>query len=228
MNSRAGLRKVVKTVKGKKGIVRRSYWVKSGQQPKPGRRALNQNAQPQKEGFLKRHAGKLALGAALLGAAALNRHKLAGAARGVGLSRNMHKHDSSGDTYTHVERARHAFQMAKKGYESNRGMDRIDKHTQALAERTAGARGKMRDWRRNHGSALAEHLTNAGGHAAVEHLGGRAGGMAGSAIGGLVAGPLGAQLGGFIGGHAGGFLANRHTSHHIVRAGQRLASWLKR
>lgn len=230
MNSRAGLRKVVKTVKGKKGIVRRSYWVKSGQQPKPGRRALNQNAQPQKEGFLRRHAGKLAVGAALLGAAALNRHKLAGAARGAGLALNAHKHHelAGGAKHSLREKARDAFGMAKMGYSANRGMDRIDKHTQALAERTAGARGKMRDWRRSHGSALAEHLTNAGGHAAVEHLGGRAGGMAGSAIGGLMAGPLGAQLGGFIGGHAGSFLANRHTSHHIIRSGERLASWMKR
>lgn len=221
MNSRAGLRKVVKTVKGKKGTVRRSYWVKSGQQPKPGQRVLRQNAQPQKEGFLKRHAGKLAVGAALLGAAALNRHKLMGAARGIGLSRNMHKHDTSGDAYTHVEKARHAFQMAKKGYESNRGMDRIDAHTANLG-------GKVRDWRRGTGAALASHLTDVGGHAAAQHIGGRVGGMAGSAIGGLLAGPLGAQLGGFVGGHAGSFLANRHTSHHIIRSGERLASWMKR
>lgn len=223
MNSRAGLRKVVKTVKGKKGIVRRSYWVKSGQQPKPGRRALNQNAQPQKEGFLRRHAGKLAVGAALLGAAALNRHKLAGAARGAGLALNAHKHHelAGGAKHSLREKARDAFGMAKMGYESNRGMDRIDAHTANLG-------GKARDWRRGTGAALANHLTDVGGHAAAQHIGGRAGGMAGSAIGGLLAGPLGAQLGGFVGGHAGSFLANRHTSHHIIRSGERLAAWMKR
>lgn len=63
--SRAGLKKVVKTVRGKRGTVRRAYYVKANEAPK-------------KQGFLSRHKGKLALGAAAIGAGLLaNRHKLA-------------------------------------------------------------------------------------------------------------------------------------------------------
>lgn len=36
MTTRAGLRKVVKSVRTKKGVVRRSYWVRAGQQVKAG------------------------------------------------------------------------------------------------------------------------------------------------------------------------------------------------
>lgn len=50
MANRAGLRKVVKTVRGKHGAVRRSYWVKAGEATK---------------GFVKRHKGKIAAGALL-------------------------------------------------------------------------------------------------------------------------------------------------------------------
>lgn len=59
--ARAGLKKVVKTVKGKKRSVRRAYWVKS------------QADQP-KKGFLRRNAGKL-LGAAALAAGAYMAYK---------------------------------------------------------------------------------------------------------------------------------------------------------
>lgn len=62
---RAGLKKVVKTVRGKRGTVRRSYYVKANEAPK-------------KQGFLSRHKGKIAAGALALGAAALaSRHRLA-------------------------------------------------------------------------------------------------------------------------------------------------------
>ena len=51
MASRAGLRKVTKSVRGKKGTVRRSYWVKSqGAANKPMSAG----------GFVKKHAGRLA------------------------------------------------------------------------------------------------------------------------------------------------------------------------
>jgi len=62
---RAGLKKVVKTVRGKRGTVRRAYYVKANEAPK-------------KQGFLSRHKGKIAAGALALGAAALaSRHRLA-------------------------------------------------------------------------------------------------------------------------------------------------------
>lgn len=53
--NRAGLKKVVKTVRGKRGTVRRSYWVR---------------AQEAGKGIIKRHGGKIAAGA-MLGAAIL-------------------------------------------------------------------------------------------------------------------------------------------------------------
>lgn len=58
--ARSGLKKVVKTVKGKKGSARRAYWVKS-----------DPNAGKKKPGFLRRHAGKILGAAALVGGAYL-------------------------------------------------------------------------------------------------------------------------------------------------------------
>lgn len=52
MASKAGLKKVTKTVRGKKGAVRRSYWVKA------------KDAVKSAGGFLNRNKGKIALGAA--------------------------------------------------------------------------------------------------------------------------------------------------------------------
>lgn len=69
---RAGLKKVTKIVRGKRGSVKRTYWVK---------------AQAQKVGsFLNRHKGKIAAGAALAGVGLLahrNRHALRGAYHGA-------------------------------------------------------------------------------------------------------------------------------------------------
>jgi hypothetical protein len=58
--ARAGLKKVIKTVKGKRGSARRAYWVKS-----------DPNAGKKKPGFLRRHAGKILGAAALVGGAYL-------------------------------------------------------------------------------------------------------------------------------------------------------------
>lgn len=55
MASRPGLKKVVKTVRGKRGTVRRSYWVKA-------------------KDVLRKHGGKILAGAAVAGAAYLG-HK---------------------------------------------------------------------------------------------------------------------------------------------------------
>ncbi len=78
MANRAGLKKVTKTVRGKKGAVRRSYWVKSqGAANKPMTAG----------GFVKKHAGKLAVASVLGGAASgvLN-HQLV--RRGVGANKS--------------------------------------------------------------------------------------------------------------------------------------------
>lgn len=56
MANRAGLKKVTKTVRGKKGAVKRSYWVK---------------AKEAVSGFAKNHGKKILAGAALAGGAAL-------------------------------------------------------------------------------------------------------------------------------------------------------------
>ena len=74
---RAGLKKVTKSVQGKKGTVRRSYWVKAQDAVKSAGR------------FLGRHKGKIAAGAALAGAAALavrNRGAIKGAYRGASIA----------------------------------------------------------------------------------------------------------------------------------------------
>ncbi len=59
MANRAGLKKVTKTVKGKKGSVVRTYWVKT----KEGAKAAGR--------FINKHKGKIAGAAALTAAAAL-------------------------------------------------------------------------------------------------------------------------------------------------------------
>ena len=72
--SRAGLKKVTKTVRSKKGTARRTYWVKAQEAAKGAGR------------FLNRHKGKVAAGVALVGAAALaahNRGAIKGAYRGA-------------------------------------------------------------------------------------------------------------------------------------------------
>lgn len=69
MANRTGLKKVVKTVRGKKGTVKRSYWVKA------------QGAASKAGGFVKKHAGKIAGAAAVVGGAYLA-HKYGHAAHG--------------------------------------------------------------------------------------------------------------------------------------------------
>ncbi len=78
MANRAGLRKVTKSVRGKHGSVRRSYWVKATGAVKGAAKAAG--------GFVARHKGKIAGAAALAGAAYLGvKHgsKIAGAVRGA-------------------------------------------------------------------------------------------------------------------------------------------------
>ena len=74
--ARSNLKKIQKTVRTKRGSARRTFWVKAEEAPKPEVR----------KSFVRRHAGKLAVGtAALVGAAlfAKHRHGLAAAAEGA-------------------------------------------------------------------------------------------------------------------------------------------------
>jgi len=73
-SSRAGLKKVTKVVRGKRGSVKRTYWVKAQQAAKGA------------GSFLSRHKGKIAAGAALVGAgilAARHRGAIKGAYHGA-------------------------------------------------------------------------------------------------------------------------------------------------
>jgi len=206
-------KKLVKK-KGKDGRVR-AYWM--GQKDTPKR--VRQGAAPEKQSFLQKHGGKLAAGAALLGVAALNRHKLAGAARGAGLAHNAIKH--SGQKVGLKDHAHSMFRMAKVGFMSNRGMDGIDKHMAKagshLRNARANAKNSVNNWRQGIGQQFAGHMTETLGSAAAEHLGARFGSVAGTAVGSMF-GPAGAALGGFVGGHAGGFLGGRHAAPHIQKA----------
>lgn len=213
--------KTAKKIHTKSGM--RTYWV--GGKKQQGGRLRNAGAQEQKPGFLKRHGGKMLMGAALLGAVALNRHKLAGAVRGAGLANSVRKMaDASNGTKTGMaQRAHEMFGMAKMGYTSNRGMDRIDAHTDRFKAGVHGRLEGVRQWKQGMGADLTHHLASVGGEALASHVGSRFGQVAGTAVGGAIAGPTGAGLGSFIGGHAGNFLATRYGDKHI-RAGAEYAA----
>ena len=88
MANRAGLKKVTKMVHGKKGTVKRSYWIKA----KEGAKSVGgkvAGAARAAGGFLKRHKGKIAAGAGLVAAAygAYKGHQLFKAGSALGLSR---------------------------------------------------------------------------------------------------------------------------------------------
>lgn len=91
----AGLKKVTKTVKGAKGSVRRSYWVKGKEAAK---------------GFLKNHGKKIVAGAALVGGAALaykHRHTaLKHIAMKHALAKNQYKGAVGGAVKGAVQRVR--------------------------------------------------------------------------------------------------------------------------
>jgi hypothetical protein len=225
--ARAGLKKVQKTVRGKRGSVKRSYWVKSNpKESKPRLRA--QGEEPKKPGFLRRHAGKIAIGAATVGLLALNRHKIGGALKGIAEARRQSK-SGEGNGFR-GDAAHGVFAKAREGWAANRSKDvTAQRMTQGAAEgmkrmgeRTAQTREKVTAYRRTVGADLAGHMTRVGGEAAAHHIGSHFGTVSGTALGGMAAGPMGAGIGGFLGGQAGGFLANRHTEKHITRA----ANWV--
>lgn len=228
MASRAGLKLVKKTVRGKHGSVKRSYWVKSN--PDAGR----------KPGFFRRNAGKIAAVAALAGGAYLA-HKhgraIAGAVGGMKLGAAMAAQHAkeTGKTLTLGNRLSARMLGAIHGANNHGGTithkdvaDAAHRAHTRMREAAHGFHAQATEYRRGHGAALAEHLTNVGGLELASHLGRRAGNAAGTAIGGAVGHLPGAAVGGFIGGEAGSFLANRHTAPHIERAAHHLAGWMQR
>lgn len=176
MANRAGLRKVTKTVRGKKGSVRRSYWVKASGAVKGAAKAAG--------GFVARHKGKIAGAAALAGAAYLGvRHgsKIAGAVHGLNSARkyiSAHK-AASGESLGLRTMASLAKVGAKVGARNgaaadNARMNRIGDRAALTGVRASRA-----------ASSVATSVANAGkraaGHArtGVRHAAGRAARLAG-------------------------------------------------
>lgn len=63
---RSGLKKVTKSVRGKHGTVKRSYWVRATEKAKVVGRGIQKGAKVTGK-FLSKHKGKIAVGAALAG-----------------------------------------------------------------------------------------------------------------------------------------------------------------
>ncbi len=139
--ARAGLKKITKTVRGKKGTVRRTYWVKSAAQ-KVG-------------GFLSKHKGKIAAGAALAGAGLLaHRHRLAlrGAYHGAKAMHQENRAIHSGNIrFGHkmgaLQQAKHVLSGARTGArvgeemrpQSSSGWRRLRTATRAASGRNVTA-----------------------------------------------------------------------------------------
>lgn len=139
---RAGLKKVVKTVRGKRGSVRRTYYVKGSEAPK-------------KAGFLRRHAGKLAVGAALVGAGVLaSRHRLAlrGAYHGAKATHQENRAINAGNArygkgMGMLQQAKHVLSGARTGAhvgeemrpQSRGGFRRLRTATRAVSGRNVTA-----------------------------------------------------------------------------------------
>lgn len=92
MANRAGLKKVTKIVHGKKGNVKRSYWIKAKEDAKEGWRrgqAAGHALGRAVSGFVKRHKGKIAAGVGLAAAGygAYKGHQLFKAGSALGMTR---------------------------------------------------------------------------------------------------------------------------------------------
>lgn len=126
----AGLTRKKVKVRSKSGkVYQRSVMVRAGDAVKRVGR------------FVSKHKGKIALGvgAAAIGAGAiaLNKHKLLGASRGVGLALNSWRHGkANGDNMSVGSRLKSLAKGAHAGFVSNHGMDK------PLHERVAGIHGQ--------------------------------------------------------------------------------------
>lgn len=99
--ARSGLKKVVKTVKGKKGTVRRSYWVKVQGAASTAKKAVG--------GFARRHSTALKVvgGVAALAGLAYGAHKVAGGIQRVQKVRVGRQQAGRQDPMTARETASH-------------------------------------------------------------------------------------------------------------------------
>lgn len=214
MANHAGLKKVQKTVKGQKGTVRRSYWVKANQVSKHGKPA----AQQKQPGFLRRNAGKIVGGLALAGAAAygLHRaHKSGGMGNLLGAGKKTLQLGSGVGASAHHEPA-------------NRTPTAREKANEHVRNAWGKARQGFTEWRKGEGAKLAHHMTHVGGDAAAEHIGSYAGSRLGGALGTAMGGGAGGAMGSFLGGHAGGFVARGRAAPHIKRGAEWVANRMQR
>ena len=173
MANRAGLRKVTKTVRGKKGSVRRSYWVKTSGAVKGAAKAAG--------GFVARHKGKIAGAAALAGAAYLGvKHgsKIAGAVRGAHFAKKVM--DSGVPSLLTGMKHKHGMMFgAAVGIDKGSDADRARVHALGAAAERA-----KRDVA-NAGRGAAQSVANAGKRVAgrvrtgARHAVGRANWLAG-------------------------------------------------
>jgi len=208
MANRAGLKKVTKTVKGQKGTVRRSYWVKASQAARKGK-PVKQQKQP---GFLRRHAGKIIGGIALAGAAAYGAHRLAKGLNGKPALQLGPGSSSSGHSATSGGSQSTARQQAEK----------------RVRQAWGTARERFTEWRRGEGAKLAQHMMHVGGDAAAEHIGSHIGSRVGGAVGTAVGGGAGGAVGSFLGGHAGSLVARGRAAPHIKRGAEWVANRMQR
>lgn len=152
MANRAGLRKVVKTVRTKKGVARRSYWVRATDAVKSGARAAG--------GFAGRHKGAIAAGVLAAGLIGLNAygHRQAGTTNtgAYALERNAGK--------GRVRSALSAFGgglgygASSAGYQARNSA----KHAWNVTGRAVGsARERLSDFNETQGEALRNRVAQA-------------------------------------------------------------------
>lgn len=226
--NRNGLKKVQKTVKGQKGTVRRSYWVKANQVSKHGK----PTAQQKQPGFIRRNAGKIVGGLALAGAAAYGMHRMSkggkvwsGSLAHASNKANTwhgsvaHGHEL-GDGKSHTTARESAINKVRDSWAGAR--------QSFSAAREKGIGGRLTDWRRGEGAKLAHHMAHVGGDAAAEHVGSYAGSRLGGALGTAMGGGVGGAMGSFLGGHAGGLVARGRAAPHIKRGAEWVANRMQR
>lgn len=220
--NRSGLKKVVKTVKSKKGTARRTYWVKANPKAKSGR--LRQGGQPQQPGFVRRHAGKILAGAALAGALAYgNRGALKGA---LDFAKRGHQHiRQSGQQVRAIDHARGVFQMARLGLRSGHLEDRRrtlaaaqggSRLAQARLQYTGAGKGARARAALGRGAARAGEFARSD---AARGFGGALLSMGAGAAGASLLGPMGGTVASMAADHFGG---------HLMRGAGSLAGYAMR
>lgn len=163
--SRAGLKRVKKTVRTKKGSAQRTYWVKATDAVKRAGKAVARGARGA-AAAVGRHKGKIAAGAAVaagLYGAHKYGHAAMGFARGVKGGWQLSRQSSSvakaagtGTGYTRAESARHALGVgALNAMRTHRSSD--------IGNRAIGAAKRA-------GGAASAAMSRAGDHAALTGL----------------------------------------------------------